>query len=114
MKVNVLFLVLNKEEYLEEILDTIFKLGVKGATILDSQGMGRVVGESDNLFGPIRKLIDGARPYNKTIFTVIEDEELLEEVVVEVEKILGDISNPGIGIMYTVPLGNVYGMAKYI
>ncbi len=114
MKSNVLFLVLNKGEYLEEILDLFFELGVKGATIIDSQGMGRAIGESDHLFGPIRKLIDGARPYNKTIFTVIEDEELLSKVVEGVQDKLGDLSEPGVGIMYTMPLGSVYGMAKYM
>lgn len=112
MSSNVLFLVLNKEEYLEEILDMFLETGVKGATILDSQGMGRAIGESDYLFGAIRKIIDGSRPYNKTIFTVIEDENLLEEVIDRVQSILGDISEPGIGMMFTIPLGKVYGMAK--
>jgi hypothetical protein len=36
---NILFLVLNETEYLDEILDGFVDAGVKGATILDSQGM---------------------------------------------------------------------------
>ncbi len=112
MSANVLFLVLNKNQYLEEILDMFIKAGVKGATIVDSQGIGRAVGESDNIFGPIRKIIDGSRPYNKTIFTVIEDEAILDDVVTKVHEILGDITEPGFGIMFTIPLGHVYGMAR--
>lgn len=109
---NVLFLVLNKTEYLDEILDLFLKVGVKGATILDSQGMGRTIGESDHIFAPIRNLLDGARPYNNTIFTVIENENVLKAVIKGVQNILGDISDPGVGIMFTMPLGNVYGMAR--
>ena len=112
MSSNALFLVLNKTEYLEEILDKFLEVGVKGATILDSQGMGRALGEADHIFGSLRKLIDGTRPFNKTIFTVIEDEEILEEAISGVQKILGDISDPGVGMMFTLPIGNVYGMAK--
>lgn len=112
MNTNALFLVLNKTEYLDDILDLFLKVGIKGATILDSQGMGRAIGESDHIFAPIRNLLDGARPYNKTIFTVVENENVLEEAVKGVQNILGDISEPGVGIMFTLPIGNVYGMAK--
>ncbi len=112
MTTNALFLVLNKTEYLEEVLDLFLNVGIKGATILDSQGMGRAIGESDHIFAPIRNLIDGSRPFNKTIFTVVEDEEVLEKAVRGVEQILGEISDPGVGIMFTMPVGNVYGMAK--
>lgn len=111
---NVLFIVLNKMEYLEDILDRFVDLGVKGATILDSQGMGSAITNSGQgshpFFGQIRLFIDNAKPYNKTIFTVIEDEALLYQTVEAVKSILGDIMEPGVGMMFTIPVGNVYGM----
>lgn len=107
-----LFIVLNKLEYLDDILDMFLDVGVKGATILDSQGMGRAIGEHDAVFGVIRSMIDGARPFNKTIFTVIEDEEVLDKAVKGVQDILGEISDPGVGMMFTMPVGEVYGMAR--
>lgn len=111
---NVLFIVLNEIEYLEDILDGFVDIGVKGATILDSQGMGSAITNSgkgsDPFFGAIRSFLDNARPYNKTIFTVIEDEEVLSEAVKTVKEILGDINKPGVGMMFTVPVGNIYGM----
>lgn len=112
MTTNALFLVLNKTEYLDDILDLFLEVGVKGATIVDSQGMGRAIGESDHIFGSIRNLLDGSRPYNKTIFTVIENENVLNEAIKGVQRILGDISDPGVGMMFTLPVGNVFGMAR--
>lgn len=109
---NVLFIVLNKVEYLEEILDMFMEIGVRGATILDSQGMGRAIGETDAFFGAIRNMIDGARPYNKTIFTVIEDKETLDRAIKETKNIVGEISDPGVGMMFTLPIGEVHGMAR--
>ena len=41
---HILFLVLNKTEYLDDILSAFVKIGIKGATIIDSQGMGSVHG----------------------------------------------------------------------
>lgn len=111
---NALFIVLNEIEYLDDILDSFVDVGVKGATILDSQGMGSAITNSgrgsEPFFGAIRAFLDNARPYNKTIFTVIEDEETLSKAVQTVKDILGDINKPGVGMMFTLPVGNVYGI----
>lgn len=111
---NVLFVVLNDPDYLEDVLDKFVEIGVKGATILDSQGMGSAITNSgqrnEPFFGSIRNYISNSRPYNKTIFTVIEDDEILETAIKETKKILGDINKPGVGMMFTLPVGNIYGM----
>ncbi len=113
---NVLFIVLNETDYLDDILDGFVEIGVKGATILDSQGMGSVITNSgrgkEPFFGAIRSFIENAKPYNKTIFTVIEDEELLLEAIKTVKSILGDIYRPGIGMIFTVPVGHIYGIGE--
>lgn len=111
---NALFIVLNKPDYLEDLLDKFIEIGVKGATILDSQGMGFAVTHgghgNEPFFGKIRSIIDNSRPYNKTVFTVIEDEETLQKAVSAAKEVFGDVYEPGIGMMFTMPVGNVYGM----
>lgn len=111
---NVLFIVLNEPEYLDAILDSFVEIGVKGATILDSQGMGSAItnsgGGREQFFGAIRSFLDTSRPYNKTIFTVIEDEDVLIKAIKSVKFILGDIYKPGVGMMFTLPVNNIYGM----
>lgn len=111
---NVLFIVLNDIEHLDDILDSFVDIGVKGATILDSQGMGSAITNNgkgkEQFFGAIRVFLDNARPYNKTIFTVIEDEDILTEAVKTVKNILGDITKPGVGMMFTLPVNNIYGL----
>lgn len=112
---DVLFVVLNKTEYLDDILDAFVDIGITGATIIDSQGMGSAmtdVNDTDEPFyGVLKSMLDDSRPYNKTIFTVVKDEKLLEKAVNTVQDILGDIYEPGIGIMFTMPLGNTYGIS---
>ncbi len=110
---NILFLVLNEVEYLDDILDAFVDKGVKGATILDSQGMGSALtngGKDIPFMGTFRILLDNARPYNKTIFTVIEDDQVLKDTVQAVKEILGDMQEPGVGLMFTLPVGEIYGM----
>ena len=111
---NVLFIIINKPEHLEDLLSKLMEVGIKGATILESQGMGFAVNHGGHanqpFYGQIRSMIDNSRPYNKTIFTIIEDEELLEKAVNTVKEIVGDLNKLGVGVMFTVPIGKVYGM----
>ena len=107
----VLFIVLNKLDYLDEILAKFVDLGVGGATIVDSQGMAGAIVDSNNkvpIFGLLKSILDGSKPYNKTIFSVLESEEAVEKVVAAIRKILSKESPRGTGFMFTVPLGKVY------
>lgn len=111
---NVLFIVLNKTELLDDILDAFVEIGIKGATILDSQGMGSAITNSgrglDPFFGGIRGLLENAKPYNKTIFTLIKGEYLLQQAISIVKDIVVDIDKPGVGLMFTLPVGQVHGI----
>ena len=111
---HALFIVINEVDYIDDILTRFLEIGVRGATILDSQGMGSAIANGNNsdipLFGSLKRYLDSSRPYNKTIFTIIKGEDLVEEAVSSVKDIVGDISKPGVGLMFTVPIGKVYGM----
>ncbi len=111
---HVLFIILNKTEFLDDILTKFVKIGIKGATILDSQGMGSALVNNENIpiFGALRNFLDSSRPYNKTIFTVLNDEELVEKAMQAVVDIVGDFRTPGVGLMFTLPIGKIYGLPK--
>ena len=112
---NVLFVVLNKTEYLDDVLEAFVDIGITGATIIDSQGMGSAMTDINSteipFYGLLKNMLEDSRPYNKTIFTVINDDELLDQAVKKVKEIVGDIYKPGVGIMFTVPVGNAYGFS---
>lgn len=106
-----LFLVLNKTEKLNDILEKFMEVGVTGATILDSQGMGSALieGEIPLFGGVLRSVMDNNRPYNKTNFTLVEDEKLME-IKDAVRSVLGDMNKPGAGLMFSVDVDNVTGI----
>ncbi len=102
-------LVLNKTELLDEILENLYNVGIKGATVMDSQGMGRTVCDNVPLFGGLRSMFEDCRPGNKTIISVIRNEEMIEQAVKSIENVIGDLQLPGQGIFFTVPLHQVRG-----
>ena len=101
MKLLILFL--NREELLEDILSSFVELGIPGATIMESIGMGRVLTYDVPIFAGFRDLMGGSRPYNKTIFTVVE-KSLAEVAAKEIQKICGASEGPGTGLLITLPV----------
>ncbi len=108
------FLILNKTEKLNDVLEAYVKVGIKGATVVDSQGMGSALSESNlPMFGGfLRTVLDNNRPFNKVIFSVVKDEEVLNDAIAAVEDILGDMSKPGVGLMFVMPVDRVVGWTK--
>ncbi len=106
--------VINHKEQLNPVLEKFVEIGIKGATILDSTGMGRTILDCEApLVGGLRKLLLGqCRSHNTTIFSVIETKEKIEEAIEAVESITGDLNKTGIGIAFAVPLEFVKGFPK--
>ncbi len=109
-------LILNHIEKLDDLMLAFAKEDICGATILDSTGMARALYASDHyeeeeitFFGSIRNYLTGDEGTNsKTVLTVIRDNQ--HETIVRVtQEVIGDFSQPDIGIMFTVPLDFVLG-----
>ncbi len=106
---KLLVLILNKVEKLEEVLEGFLEVGITGATIIESVGMGQILSEEVPIFAGLRFMFAGAKPHNKTIFSVIKNEK--EDYVMSIlENILGDLSEPGTGIAFTISLDRVEGL----
>jgi len=112
----VLFIVLNAVDSLDDILSGFVREGISGATILDSQGMGSAIVNNENrsvpLFSSLHMLLSDSHPYSKTIFTVLENESLIEKAVAVVQDAVDGISDTGSGFIFTVPIGKVYQMNR--
>lgn len=110
---QVLVMVLNQVDSLEDILDAMNNIGIKGATVIDSQGMARVLGgnnpEKLPLFGSLSMFINDNRPYNKTIFVVLRNNQVTDAIDA-IKSVVGDLTKPDVGIVFTLPVGHVEGV----
>ena len=107
---ELLVLILNKVELLDDVLSYFVEAGVSGATVLDSVGMGRIIANIP-IFAGFRDLMVGNRPTNKTILAVV-DGSLVPELTAGIEKILGDMAQPGTGLLFTLPVSSVRGLGR--
>jgi len=107
---ELLVCVINDEEKLDTIMSGFLELGVTGATLIRSEGMGRLVSQALPVMAGLQSL--SSRPSNITVFSVIKDSETVAAAVDLIEGTLGDLQRPGTGIVFTVPVNHVSGLAE--
>lgn len=109
---EVLFVVLNDLKYLDEIFEKFLELKVRGATMIDSQGMAAAIMKNEGLMslmsGPFSRSFEHADRTSKTLFTVIPEPEKVKEVVEAVQKIMARSRKDVVGFMFTVPVSGIY------
>ncbi|MDH5758636.1 MAG: P-II family nitrogen regulator [Gemmatimonadota bacterium] len=107
---RMLVAVINEPEKLDEILSGFLELGITGATIINSEGMGRLLSTDIPIFAGLQTLISGSRPQNRTIFSVIPDDRV-EPALALLQDVCGNLDAPATGIAFTLPVDQVRGLA---
>ena len=102
--------VLNREELLERALEAYVEAGIEGATILDSEGMGRFLTYEVPLFADFKEFMKGNKPYNKTILSVVRDETVIPRLRSLLDEVCGGLREPGTGILFSVPVDFAVGL----
>jgi nitrogen regulatory protein P-II 1 len=89
-------------EFLDNLLEAYLEIGISGATVIQSQGMGSVLVKDVPLFAGLRELLESGGPFNYTVLSAIEDPALVDEVLQLMPSLRqGELSK---GILLTVPI----------
>ena len=115
MATNLLVLVIDDLEVEPDILQAWEEAGVPGVTVLDSQGSRREdEGDRDDLplIVSLRTVLSAEESNNRTLFSVIDDDAVLERAIQAAQRIIGDFRRRHTGIMFVVPVSRAWGILK--
>ncbi|MEW6724679.1 MAG: hypothetical protein AB1331_07175 [Bacillota bacterium] len=62
------------------------------------------------LFGPKAAKLP-VKDHNHTVFSVCDTDELCQRAIEAINQVVGDLTEPGAGILFTVPVDTCVGMA---
>lgn len=112
----IILFVLHDCEKMEDLLDAWEEAGVRGATILRSSGMGRLhqmtLRDDLPLMPSLDSLFDHEEYLNRTLFTVVDDEAMIDRLVEVTQGVVGNLSQPETGFMVVLPALRAYGLNK--
>lgn len=107
--------VLHDPDLLEELLEAWNTAGVEGATVLFSSGMGRmrqkqIIRDDIPLIPSLDDFYEAPQTLNRTIFTVANDDAMVDKILEVTQKLVGDLKNPDTGVMIVTPVARAYGL----
>ena len=110
---KLMVLILNKTDVLDNLLEGLSAAGIGGATIIESSGLATTLSRLDSSFisSSIRAILSGSEDDNRTIMSVIRNDQL-EIARKVIYNTVGDLSSPNTGILFTVPIDFVEGTRK--
>jgi nitrogen regulatory protein P-II 1 len=102
-----------KEQKIEEILTGFLDLGITGATVLDGRGMGEIISVDVPIFAGLRSFFPRGNIHTFIILSVLEHNQI-DDAISLIHEVCGNLAEPGTGIVFTLPLTGVYGLAHEI
>ena len=110
---EMLICVLSNPKWIEEIFELFSHEGIFGATVLESQGMARVLSENSELsfMSSIFSMLDTDHINGKTFFMVVCKEQI-PKVSEIINKVTGGLHKKDTGILFTVPVRYTEGFVK--
>jgi len=96
--------VLNETDYLHDVLTAFVEAGVPTSTVIESQGMGRILSEDVPIFAGFRHLFAGSKPFNNTIFAVVDSSQTTKRAIELVRDVLADVESQAKGVIFSVPV----------
>jgi len=107
---ELLICVVMDHHQVEEILTGFLELGIRGATVLDSRGMGSILSHEVPIFAGFRSLFPGGTAGTYAILSVVSELQV-EDAIRLADEVCGDFSEPGTGFLFTVPVKRMKGLA---
>lgn len=115
----ILFVIHDKSK-MKDLLHAWEHAGVKGATVLFSTGLGRIrqnfgLMEDFPLFPTMSDIMERLEDMDlsRTLFSVVENEEIVDRVLEQTQKVVGDLNQPNTGILIVLPVAKVYGLKQF-
>ncbi len=114
---QMIWFVLHDASLLGDLLAAWKEIGVLGVTILPSTGLRRlensdILREDIPLIPSIEDLVSDEETLNRTLFTIVDDDSIVDKILEVTQKIVGDLNDPNTGILCVIPLGKVYGLNR--
>lgn len=111
------FLVLHDLGKLEDVLNAWDEAGVSGITILPSTGLARhrnggVLRDDLPLIPSLEDILERAQNSNRTLFTIVSGEEMVEKVITATESVTGNLDLPETGILAALPVSRGRGLHR--
>ncbi|RPI84471.1 MAG: CBS domain-containing protein [Chloroflexi bacterium] len=110
---QLLVVILHDLSRLPELFKAWKEIGVPGVTLLHSMGGYQAENWLDKIgLRGLSRLLEQGEVRQRTLLSVISDEELLEKAIAAADAVVEGFDRPHSGILFTIPIGHALGIRK--
>lgn len=110
---NLLQIILDDLKFLPDLIQAWREIGVSGTTIMKSVGGYRTSTWLSKVgLSAIDHIFEAKEVQRRTLFAVIEDDDLLAQAIAEAERIVGGFDRPNSGVLIVLPISQAKGLYK--
>ena len=99
-----LIAVINNEAILDELITGWLDIGITGATVAETSDLLQLISNHIPIVAGFRSLTSGGMPHNRTVFTAVERQEILDQAVRFLQSICERNGKPRQGTYFVLPL----------
>lgn len=104
-----LIIILNKEEYLDDVLSVLVEMGMTDVTIMDTQSLEMALAYKVPIFAGLKLQLGGRTPFSKTIFVLADDKNAGSEIIELLKEVGIDLEERGVARIITIGIESVLG-----
>jgi hypothetical protein len=109
-------LVVNEVDQVESVIEAWVEAGARGVTVLHSTGAGHLKDalrrDDVPLFPSLRDLLEHDDLHHRTLFTLVDEDALVDRLIDAAQGIIGDLDMAHTGILFTLPVGRALGLRR--
>lgn len=111
---HMLVVILQDLNLLPSLLARWREVGVTGVTIQRTMGGFHVTSWLERVgLGMLGRAFDSGEAHQRMLFSIIDDEGLLEKAIAAAESIVGGFDRPHSGLLYVIPVTRALGLKKH-
>ncbi|MBA4365103.1 MAG: hypothetical protein WC625_03975 [Caldisericia bacterium] len=108
-----LVIITRQEDKTYDFLKLLPTVGVRGATVIEGRGMGRILRDRETIFTSIEQILSASIDLtdNVVILSLVQGGEVLTSVRRLARQVFGDFARPNTGVLFVLPVADAEGLA---
>ncbi len=112
-QIQALFIVTNDPEKTEQVLEVLLDCEIRGATIIETQGMAKVLSNINiPIFLGLRDLMAEEQAHNRTIFALSKHPDKIDQAMDKISAMFHSFEEACTGMMFVVPVLKAVGLGR--
>lgn len=107
---RLMVIILDQPQLVDELITGFLDIGVKGATVIESRGMGQIIRQDMPVFAGLASLFPTATG-SRMVMSVMP-RSLVDPVYELVEEIVGNLERARSAVCFTLPVEDFKGIAR--